>query len=270
MDRVPSAPPVGLASAGVTRADFILMGHSHFDHLGGADVIAKNTGAKIIGSHETCRVMRERGVPEGQLLASQGGERHRLADGVSVRVFPSVHTCTWILTDVPADTEETGHTGLTQDERAAQPGLMQAIFGLASTPEGSVILDHIRAVAGSISDGGPLVYAIDTPDGTIFYQDSAGCWTGILQGIDADAAILAAVGRANVDGDPIQGSLAHFVGLEAKLLGPKKVVIGHHDNWMPPVTRPDFDMGPIRRELAATVPGATLLEPAYMEPVELL
>ena len=46
MDRVPSAPPVGLGAAEVTKADFILMGHSHFDHLGGADVIAKNTGRR--------------------------------------------------------------------------------------------------------------------------------------------------------------------------------------------------------------------------------
>src|SRR3972149_6065076 len=99
MDRVPSAPPVGLKAADVTRADYILMGHSHFDHLGGADVIAKNTGAKIIGSNETCRVMRERGVGDGQILASQGGERHGLAPGITVSVFPSVHSCTWILTD---------------------------------------------------------------------------------------------------------------------------------------------------------------------------
>jgi hypothetical protein len=29
-------------------------------------VIAAKTGAKIIGSHESCRVMRERGVPDAQ------------------------------------------------------------------------------------------------------------------------------------------------------------------------------------------------------------
>ena len=59
MDRVPSAPPVGLWSADVDRADIVLVGHSHFDHLAGAEVIARNTGARIIGSNETCRVMRE-------------------------------------------------------------------------------------------------------------------------------------------------------------------------------------------------------------------
>ena len=84
MDRVAGAPPVGLAAAAVTQADWILIGHSHFDHLGGADVIARNTGARIIGSHETSRVMRERGVPQHQLLPSQGGERRGLAPGVTL------------------------------------------------------------------------------------------------------------------------------------------------------------------------------------------
>jgi L-ascorbate metabolism protein UlaG (beta-lactamase superfamily) len=35
MDRVPAAPPVGLSATDVTRADFVLVGHSHFDHLAG-------------------------------------------------------------------------------------------------------------------------------------------------------------------------------------------------------------------------------------------
>jgi L-ascorbate metabolism protein UlaG (beta-lactamase superfamily) len=269
MDRVPSAPPVGLGAAEVTRADYILMGHSHFDHLGGADVIAKNTGAKIIGSNETCRVMRERGVPDGQLMASQGGERHGLAAGITVRVFPGLHTCTWILTDVPVDCVEAGHTGLTQVERAQQPGLGQRIWALGPTEEGKVILDHIRGCAGSLSDGGPLAFLIETPQGSIFFQDTSGCWTGVLKEIDADAAILAAAGRANVDGEPIQGSLAQFIAMEAKLLGARTVVLGHHDDWMPPVTMA-FDTAPVRAGLAKEVPGATLLEPRYLEPVELL
>ena len=45
MDRVPSAAPVGLRTAEVTRADFVMVGHSHFDHLAGAEVTAANTGA---------------------------------------------------------------------------------------------------------------------------------------------------------------------------------------------------------------------------------
>ncbi len=272
MDRVPAAPPVGLSSAEVTEADFILVGHSHFDHLAGAEIIAANTGAKIIGSNESCRVMRERGVPEGQLLPSPGGERHRLSPDVTVRVFPSVHSCTWILTNVGSGDAETGHTGLTQDERATLPGLTQHIMGLISAggEEGQMLLRHVQESAGSLSDGGPLVYLIETPAGRIFYQDSSGCWTGVLQRLQADVAILAAAGRPNVDGEPIQGSMADFITMEAKALGARTVIIGHQDDWMPPVTRSDFDMGPVRAELARQAPSATLLEPGYIEGTVLL
>jgi L-ascorbate metabolism protein UlaG (beta-lactamase superfamily) len=269
MDRVPAAPPVGLSAADVARADYILIGHSHFDHLGGADVIAKNTSARIIGSNETCRVMRERGVAESQLLASGGGERHRLAEGVTARVFPSLHACTWILTDAPAGMEERGHLGLTQDERAAQPGLTQRIMGLAGTQEGAIVFEHIGSCAGSVSDGGPLVYLIETPGGTIFWQDTSGCWTGVLREVNADVAVLAASGRANVDGEPIQGSMAQFLAMEARTLAAKRILIGHHDNWMPPVTNPHFDLGAVRTELAAEAPAAKLLTPGYLEPVVL-
>jgi len=266
MDRVPDAPPVGLIAKDVDRADFVLVGHSHFDHLAGAEFIAANTGAKIIGSLESCRVMREKGVPEVQLLPSVGGERHALAPGITVRTFPSLHACTWILTDATSGTQEQGHTGLTQDERAACPGLVQRITELAlgGTPEGKVILDHVRNSAGSLSDGGPLVYLVETPDARIFFQDTSGCWGGVLDSISADVAILAASGRANVDGEPIQGSVAQFIAMEAKLLGARYVFLGHHDNWMPPVTVANFDVAPVREELARELPGVELVETGYL------
>jgi len=269
MDRVPAAPPVGLASAEVTKADFILMGHAHFDHIGGADVIALNTGAKVIGSTESCRVLRERGVPDAQLLASQGGERHALGPGITVRIFPSIHSCTWILTDAGAGDEESGHTGLTQNERAQQPGLGQRIFGLAGSPESQVIFDHIRSQAGSLHDGGALVFLIETPDGRIFFQDTSGSWTGVLDDLSADIAVLAAAGRANVNGEPIQGSMAQFIAAETKTLGARTVLIGHHDNWMPPVTPPTFDMDAVRAEIGRQAPAAVLVEPRYREIVTL-
>ena len=103
MDRVPSAPPVGLSPRDVTRADFVIVGHSHFDHLAGAEIIAANTGARIIGSHETLPGDARAGISGRQLLPSQGGERHSLAEAVTVRVFPSLHACTWCATTVGFD-----------------------------------------------------------------------------------------------------------------------------------------------------------------------
>src|SRR4051812_41491631 len=79
----------------VTAADWIVIGHSHFDHLWGAERIAAQTGATIIGSHESVRVMESQGVPMSQLMPVAGGERIQLADDVTVSVYPSLHSCVW-------------------------------------------------------------------------------------------------------------------------------------------------------------------------------
>src|SRR3989442_7311414 len=104
MDRVPAAPPVGLSAGEVRRADYVLVGHSHFDHLWGAERIARQTGATVIGSHETVRLLHDQdGIPEAQLMAVAGGEPIELAHGVRVRVFPSLHSCIWATMGGAAD-----------------------------------------------------------------------------------------------------------------------------------------------------------------------
>src|SRR5512147_3013219 len=87
IDRVPAAPPVGMTVADVARADYVLVGHSHFDHLWGAERIARRTGATVIGSHETVRLLHDKDeIPEQQLIAVAGGEPVELGAGVRVRV----------------------------------------------------------------------------------------------------------------------------------------------------------------------------------------
>ncbi len=95
MDRVPEADDVGLKSKDVKKADYILIGHSHFDHMWGADIIGKNTGAEIIGSYETIRIMSEEGVDEKQLIPVAGGESIQISKDIRIKVLPSQHSCIW-------------------------------------------------------------------------------------------------------------------------------------------------------------------------------
>jgi hypothetical protein len=126
--------------------------------------------------------------------------------------------------------------------------------------------EHLATAAGSRHIGGALAFFIETPVGSIFYQDTSGCWTGILRDLHPTVAILAAAGRGNIDADPIQGTLAQFVALEAELLKPETIIFGHHDNWMPPTTREGgTDTGPILLEVARKAPTARILEPGYSE-----
>ncbi|KAL3488007.1 hypothetical protein BJX62DRAFT_240487 [Aspergillus germanicus] len=71
----PSLLPQFLDINAISEADYILISHAHFDHLPGADVIAKASGATIIGNCEAINRLREAGVPDTQLLPVSGGER---------------------------------------------------------------------------------------------------------------------------------------------------------------------------------------------------
>ena len=118
----------------------------------------------------------------------------------------------------------------------------------------------------SNSDGGALDYLITTPQGTIYCQDSMGYWTGVLGAVRADVAILAAAGRGNIDGEPIQGSVEQFIAGEVQLLKPQRVILGHHDNWMGLPDVPDVtDMSPVHEELRRVAPQVEVIELGYLD-----
>lgn len=75
----------------ITEADFILVHHSHFDHLSDVPYIAQKTGAKVIGTETTCNILRAYGIPGDQLYPVKGGEDYQF-DNFSVRVVPSIHS----------------------------------------------------------------------------------------------------------------------------------------------------------------------------------
>jgi L-ascorbate metabolism protein UlaG (beta-lactamase superfamily) len=267
IDRAPDAAGTGLTADDVDQCDWIVVGHAHFDHLYGAERIAVNTGARIIGSYETVRVMERAGVPVDRMICVAGGETIALSDGVRVSAYPSQHSCVWSQGQMAqADEVCLGDLGLTWQEQEARFGkLLEHLAGLAPLSR-----EHlVAAQQGDRGDGGALVYTFDTPDGLIFYQDTSGHWSAMLRELRPDVAILAAAGRGNVDGQPIQGSLAQFVGREVELLQPRRVVLSHHDNWLPGFSV-DTDVGPIRDELAHVAPCTELLELGYLDGTQIL
>lgn len=75
----------------ITEADFILIHHGHFDHLGDVPYIARKTGAKVIGTETVTSILSAYGIPDEQLYPVQGGEDY-LFDDFSVRVVPAIHS----------------------------------------------------------------------------------------------------------------------------------------------------------------------------------
>jgi len=270
IDRVPAAPPVGMRVSDVDRADAILIGHSHFDHLWGAERIAAATGATVFGTHETRRLMRDAGLPDDRCVALAGGERVRLGEGVFARAHPSLHSCIWAHAAWTADEVCEGDLGVTLDEREARLAAGGGWLERDDRPGMREAREHFAACPHRpVGDGGALAYLIETPRGSILWKDTSGHWRGVLRDLRPDVAILAASGRANVDGEPVQGSLAGFIADEVELLRTRRVLLGHHDDWMPPVTRAEFDMEPVRQRLKEEAPSAELIERGYLAETDL-
>ncbi|HEX8803660.1 MAG TPA: MBL fold metallo-hydrolase [Acidimicrobiales bacterium] len=270
VDRADNAagPRPRLTADDVDPCDWIVVGHSHFDHLYGAERIARATGARIVGSYETVRIMAEAGVPVEQMVCVAGGETVALSDDVRVSVYPSQHSCVWSQAQMTQAGEVClGDLGLTWQEQQARLRELVGWLGSALAPE--AVAHLLAARQGDRGDGGALVYLFDTPDGRLLYQDTSGHWTGILGGLRPDVAVLAAAGRGNVDGQPVQGSLAGFVAREVELLAPRRVVLCHHDDWLPGFSV-DTDVAPIRAEIARVAPGTELLELGYLDGTTIL
>lgn len=266
VDRVPAADPVGITVEQINEADMVFVSHAHFDHVLGADTVATNTGANVVGNFETARVLRDNGVPNEQLWPAAGGETIECGPDVRVRVFPSVHTHLWASANFDSGAACTGDLGVLYEERKAR---QEAIFDMmsAATPELAAYAQMIEP-RSSHDDGGQLMYLLETPDGSALFSQSTGYWSGIIRDLRPDVAVLAITGRPNLDGEPFQGSLAEFVLGEVEAMRPGTVIFCHHDAWMPPI--PAVNVEPAERLLGDRASNAKLVTLGYAEPVPLL
>jgi L-ascorbate metabolism protein UlaG (beta-lactamase superfamily) len=86
-----ASPDVAAIDSHIQRADFVLVTHSHYDHILDVPHIAIKTRATVIGTESTENVLRAYGVPEQQLITVRGGEDYQF-DGFSLKVIPSLHS----------------------------------------------------------------------------------------------------------------------------------------------------------------------------------
>jgi L-ascorbate metabolism protein UlaG (beta-lactamase superfamily) len=159
----PLPPPrEGLIAEHVTRADQILIGHGHWDHLADIPFIARNTGAMVIGSETHANVLRATGkVPEAQIVQVKGGEFMQF-DGYTIEVFPGLHSM--------------GPT-----KKFAVPGHR---FSVPPAP----------AVVGDLPEGDSNIYVITIGNGfRIFIMSTANYVERALTGIRPDVALVASI-----------------------------------------------------------------------------
>jgi L-ascorbate metabolism protein UlaG (beta-lactamase superfamily) len=150
----------------LTRADYICVGHSHWDHLGDVPFIAREFGAKVIGSETTCNILRSYGIPESQLTAVKGREELAFA-GFQVRVVPSLHAFLGPSRQVPI------------------PGTVSCCL----KPPLKI---------GDFVEGGAFLYYFTVGDWHLLHQSSANFLEEEVKGLQPDVALIAIGGRSNV------------------------------------------------------------------------
>jgi L-ascorbate metabolism protein UlaG (beta-lactamase superfamily) len=80
------------ALGGPAQVNLLLTGHSHFDHAFDTATWSMLTNSPIIGSRTTCLQAQAQHIPTDRCTVVVGGEKIKLADGVTMRVIRWNHS----------------------------------------------------------------------------------------------------------------------------------------------------------------------------------
>jgi len=91
-DRGRDYPPLGFSAADVKKADAIIIGHGHFDHMSDAASVGIRTGAPLVGAALTTDMLKSELVPASQIttVTGKGGELLNF-DGFTVQPILALH-----------------------------------------------------------------------------------------------------------------------------------------------------------------------------------
>ncbi len=156
---VPDA--AAIARHAPTRVDYILIGHSHYDHLLDAPTIAQTTGATLFGTASTIHVARSAGVPDTKLHVVSGGDAF-VVPPFSVRALRGLHSL----------------TGATSAPIPPDPKLPMA--------------------ADAYTEGGTLQYFVQVDGRSVLFIGSANFVDEELEGLRPDVAIVAVYLREKI------------------------------------------------------------------------
>jgi L-ascorbate metabolism protein UlaG (beta-lactamase superfamily) len=92
-DRGSIYPPLGVKAADIKRADAILIGHGHFDHMSDAASIGARTGAIVVGAPVTTEKLASQPIDPKQVktVTGRGGEVLKFEGGFAVEPILGRH-----------------------------------------------------------------------------------------------------------------------------------------------------------------------------------
>ncbi len=216
------------------RADLVLVGHSHVDHVLDAPGVAARSGAQLVGSVSTAHYGRACGLPADRIIPVKGGEDYAF-DGFSVRVIPGLHSA---LDD-------------------------KHVYGADDLIAADVVLPMPFADFG---EGGTLDYLVRLGGHEVLFIGSANYIERELAGLRPDVAVVATGLRDEVHD--------YAGRLMAALGAPPLVLTSHFDAWRAPLGEPlsattRADLAAFQAEIRAVAPATRVVIPVPLVPIEL-
>jgi L-ascorbate metabolism protein UlaG (beta-lactamase superfamily) len=252
--------PVGFRPDEVTRADAILIGHPHYDHMSDAAQVALATGASVVIHPLGADTLTRGGLSADRITAVTG------RDGGDVLEFPEftlrvIHGFHSDLTHpeqqanlnalvAAREVWESDRPPLSEEEQAYTKGIQQrGSWAPEVYTEGTMCLvidvDGYRIVYRD--SGGPI-----SAEENAFFDAEPGC----------DLAIVGFVGRPLVRRQLSEATMPLIERYQ-----PKAVVPCHHDDLYPFFI--DMPTEPLKMQVHEQLPAGTTLQPVYVEPISI-
>jgi L-ascorbate metabolism protein UlaG (beta-lactamase superfamily) len=219
----PLRPDAAAIDLYTPRADAILVGHTHFDHVLDVPEIARRTQAKVFGSRSAASLCLSYGVPQERIeVVDRRGAVRCNVGPFALRFVPSAHS-RLLLGRVPLPGEISGCEPLAMRAPAYRCG---AVFGIE----------------------------IRVGNRTIYHMGSAELVDDALDAQSVDLLLLCVPGWA------ASGDLPERV---ARYLDPRAVLLSHWDNFLRPMRLParafpSIQLPRLVERLSRAAPNATI------------
>jgi hypothetical protein len=228
----------------VRKADAILIGHAHFDHISDVARVAAQTGAPVIGSAITTAEAIDLGVPKAQTITVAGNETLRYGD-IAIRPTHILHS-------------------------TIEDGLIPALDALYKvdapplTAEQQAQSAAVRARGSRdprVGTDGTMGFTFILPSGfTIVWFDSAGDPNADERKLASDLAPVD-VAIFPWTPHPISETQLAYTFQHLQLFRPKLYLPDHHDSiwgvWL------DNGLAPLFMKIRDDLPATKFTEPLY-------
>jgi hypothetical protein len=265
--RSPLAVPVGLKESDITRADAILVGHTHLDHFADAPAIAKRTGAPVFLAPPGLGYVRAHGLPENQIHIVRGGETVKQV-GYTIQTALGIHMVT------PPDASKAYNefvrksSPLTAEQQKQFSDWLTPISQAATVNEDPLDPDNDTIYHGTI------VYVLTFDSGfRLVYSDTAGVLSGgervLADSIHAaggkiDLAILGYLDGGFSVSRAIRNTLTRVKVWQPGILLPSHF---HDGDLVYPIPMPEMPTPPLLEALRDQTPNTRGISPLFLSPV---